>query len=103
MYGYIYIIENTINGKLYIGQTTQPPSKREYNHFSELKHNKHNNPHLQYAFNKYDEDDFKFKVISWFNSKEELNERSMTIKLKGTPHKPQIDKIKIKILINRES
>ena len=34
-----------------------------------------------------------FEVIG---SKEELNERSVTGKLKGTPHKPQIDEIKIK-------
>jgi isoleucyl-tRNA synthetase len=34
-----------------------------------------------------------FEVIG---SKEELNERSLTGKLKGTPHKPQIDEIKIK-------
>jgi isoleucyl-tRNA synthetase len=34
-----------------------------------------------------------FDVIG---SKEELNERSVTGKLKGTPHKPQIDEIKIK-------
>lgn len=34
-----------------------------------------------------------FEVIG---SKDELNEKSLTGKLKGTPHKPQVDKIKIK-------
>ncbi|MDZ4170602.1 MAG: GIY-YIG nuclease family protein [Methanobacteriaceae archaeon] len=73
MYGYVYKIENIINGKVYIGQTTTKPEKRERDHFYELRNNNHRNSHLQNSFNFHGESNFKFSVICWFNSKDELN------------------------------
>lgn len=53
----IYKIVNTVNGKSYVGQS-QNIKKRIAEHFRLLRANKHNNPRLQHAFNKYGEDAF---------------------------------------------
>lgn len=58
----IYKIENCINGKLYIGQSNNL-HRRKNRHFNELRTDKHPNQHLQRAFNKYGEENFKFEVI----------------------------------------
>ena len=58
----VYIIENTKNGKVYIGA-----SKDTYNrlcmHKTQLRANRHHNSHLQTAFNLYGEEAFKFDVL----------------------------------------
>lgn len=60
--GVIYAIENKVNGKMYIGLTTD--LKRRFNlHKRKLKNNNHFNKHLQNSFNKYGRDKFNFKVI----------------------------------------
>lgn len=60
--GGIYKIENRINGKVYIGQTSNL-HKRKLEHFAALRRGNHCNKHLQFAFNKYGEENFKFEVI----------------------------------------
>ena len=62
MSAYIYAIENLINHKKYIGQTKNPKT-RKCSHFSKLRHNKHINQHLQNAWNKYGESNFKFYIL----------------------------------------
>lgn len=59
----IYSILNKNNGKIYIGQTIQKANKRKSEHFTRLRRNEHDNPHLQNAFNKYGEDSFEFNII----------------------------------------
>lgn len=58
----IYKIRNTVNGKVYIGQ-----SKNIYwrwmSHKCSLNHRRFENPHLQYAWDKYGQDAFEFSII----------------------------------------
>lgn len=58
----IYSISNTINGKLYVGSTNNI-SVRWNKHRALLRHNKHQNTHLQSAWNKYGEESFEFSII----------------------------------------
>jgi len=58
----IYIIKNIVDGKVYIGQTSNI-KVRISSHKSELKRNKHRNEYLQNAVNKFSIDNFVFEVI----------------------------------------
>lgn len=58
----IYKITNKINGKTYIGQSVNI-KQRWAEHKANLRNNKHENPYLQNAWNKYGENNFTFKVI----------------------------------------
>ena len=59
----VYQIVNTLNNKKYIGSTTQSFKKRCWQHRTELKNNKHKNPHLQHSYNKYGKEAFVFEII----------------------------------------
>ena len=59
---HIYKIENLVNGKIYIGSTVNY-KRRCYQHKTLLNNNKHGNPYLQNAWNKYGKDNFKFDKI----------------------------------------
>ena len=70
----IYMIQNLVNFKIYIGQSVNIED-RWRQHRSELRGNDHDNKHLQRAWNKYKEDNFEFTVIcecdeSQLNTKE---------------------------------
>lgn len=58
----IYMIRNTINGKLYIGKSVNI-KKRFNEHKHELRLGSHHNDYLQKAWNKYGEDAFEFIVL----------------------------------------
>jgi len=61
--GYIYKITNTVNGKCYIGVTTETnPNERWSNHKSAIRANI-GCPLLQKAFKKYGEKSFIFEVL----------------------------------------
>ena len=61
----IYQIRNKVNGKLYIGSTSNfvRREKEHFNHGRCLKKCNHVNPYLQNAFNKYGEDSFVYEII----------------------------------------
>ena len=71
----IYKIENTVNGKVYVGQT-KDLHKRKLEHFASLRTNKHHNAHLQSAFNKYGEEYFRFSVVEECGF-EDLNDKEI--------------------------
>lgn len=58
----IYKIENVANGKVYIGSSNNI-ERRWQKHKALLRHNKHQNRHLQNAWNKYGEDRFIFSIV----------------------------------------
>ena len=60
----IYCITNLINNKQYIGQTYNL-KHRWRTHKNNLKANRHHNKHLQYAWNKYGADNFKFDILEY--------------------------------------
>lgn len=60
----IYIIRNTVNGKVYIGQSRRLQN-RKYCHFNSLEKGKHYNKHLQRSYNTYGSDAFKFEILEY--------------------------------------
>lgn len=62
--GGIYALLNTVNGKRYIGQALYPVGRKS-RHFFSLRNNRHENEHLQRAYNKYGEPAFSFHVLEF--------------------------------------
>jgi group I intron endonuclease len=60
--GGVYRIKNIITDDFYIGQSVDL-KRRKRRHFFEFRSNKHHNLHMQRAFNKYGEDNFKFEIL----------------------------------------
>lgn len=73
----IYQIRNTVNGKVYIGQTKQPFCKRFLHHVWKLKKGTHDNQHLQRAFDLYSENAFVFEVLEVVDDPDLLDEKEI--------------------------
>jgi group I intron endonuclease len=58
----IYQIINIINGKCYVGQSTQL-KRRKRDHFRDFRNNVHDNSYLQKSWNKYGESVFSFNIL----------------------------------------
>ena len=69
----IYSIECTVNGKCYIGRTSDT-KRRQQDHFCALRGKRHRNAHLQSAFNKYGESSFVWKVMMVCESEKHARE-----------------------------
>ena len=67
----IYAIVNITNNKKYIGSATRL-KERFRNHKTLLRRNKHFNSHLQNAWNKYGEDNFKFEILEIISDIEKI-------------------------------
>lgn len=59
----VYKIENSVDGRLYIGSAAVSFESRWAKHLSSLKANKHSNRFLQNAWNKYGEKSFVFSIL----------------------------------------
>lgn len=68
MFGYIYLTENLINSKKYIGQHKNNSFNPSYLGSGTI---------LKQAINKYGKENFKVEVLEECNSKEELNEKEI--------------------------
>jgi group I intron endonuclease len=58
----VYQIRNLLNGKIYVGQTTRM-HERELEHMGSLRRGKHQNRHLQFAYDKYGKENFIFEIL----------------------------------------
>ena len=58
----IYMLLNTTNGKRYVGSSINI-KKRLWEHRANLRHNHHDNQHLQNAWNKYGEKSFDYSIL----------------------------------------
>jgi len=76
----IYIIENKINSKKYIGSSIEIPV-RIMKHKYSLRRNYHDNQYLQNSFNKHGEDNFTFMVLELCEESELINKENHYINL----------------------
>lgn len=60
----IYQIRNIVNNHIYVG-SSKNLFLRYKSHFGDLKRNKHENPYLQYAYNKHGKDSFVFEILEY--------------------------------------
>lgn len=60
----VYGITNSINGKRYVGSSSQL-SRRKAEHFRALRRGRHYNAHLQRSFSKYGESAFVFEILEY--------------------------------------
>jgi len=70
-YAYVYSIENKVNGKCYIGSTTNP-RVRWSKHKGDLSRKKHHSFVLQRAWDKYGEENFTFKLLLQCDKKDKI-------------------------------
>src|ERR1700680_1265007 len=69
----IYCLGNLIDNHEYKGQTINYKARKRQ-HFSDLRNNRHGNPYLQNAFNKYGEENFYMKELFIIDgTQEEIN------------------------------
>jgi|688.fasta_scaffold10912_6 group I intron endonuclease len=73
----IYKITNTVNGKIYIGQTTRRLKTRWNGHISR-SYSKSGSP-LHAAIKKYKKENFTIEIIKKCSSREELNEEEIRL------------------------
>lgn len=60
----VYQIRNIVNGKVYVGSSSDMQARRR-EHLYELRKNIHSNRHLQNAYNKYGKGNFVFEVLEF--------------------------------------
>jgi len=68
--GVIYLITNLLNGKKYVGKTTQTLKRR-------INQHKHGNIHIDKTIRKYGWENFKVEVLEECYTVEQLNEREI--------------------------
>lgn len=77
IFGYIYLIKNKTNNKVYVGQTTRTLTKRIYEYKSNFNNDATHNQYLSNAFKKYGWDNFEFSIIDTAINIEELNKKEI--------------------------
>jgi group I intron endonuclease len=81
----IYKIINVVNNKFYVGSAVNF-SRRKARHFSELRHNKHNNRWLQASWNKHGEQAFVFAIV------EEVQDKALLLEVENRWLKEHVGK-----------
>jgi len=72
--GGIYIIQNEVNGKIYVG-SARSFFGRYQRHRWALENNNHWNSHLQCSYNKHHNNNFTFNILEIVNDRNELLDR----------------------------
>lgn len=70
----IYQIKNLVNGNIYVGSAVDFKD-RWRKHRQDLDKNKHDNEHLQRAYNKYKDENFEFTILEYVEDKTILIKR----------------------------
>ena len=78
----VYLIQNLLDGKLYIGSATVSLQKRFVRHRRELRAGTHANPPLQRAWSKYGEQCFSFAILEECSAAECLGREQFWIDTK---------------------
>lgn len=73
VYGIVYKVTNTINNKIYVGQTIAGLKTRQENHVNDALA-KRDNHYFHNAIRKHGKDKFEWKIIGSAESKEKLDE-----------------------------
>jgi group I intron endonuclease len=79
----IYLITNTVSGKIYVG-SSKKTWDRWRNHRSDLRRGKHTNCHLMAAWVRYGEDAFSFAVLEYCEPEDLMDREEWWINLLGT-------------------
>lgn len=69
----VYRIDNSINGKCYVGSSIDL-NRRRKEHSYTLANNSHANRHLQYSYNKYGREFFRFTIIEILDISENIKQ-----------------------------
>lgn len=96
----IYCIENITNHKTYIG-SSKNIYQRLLKHFALLRHNKHQNAHLQSAWNKYGESSFRWFILELCDSVKLTEREQYCIDLFGAEY--NITRIVERNILSKES
>jgi len=62
----VYVIENLVNGKKYVGSAARSFKYRWTKHLNLLRRNAHPNIHIQNSYNKHGETAFKFDILGYY-------------------------------------
>lgn len=68
----VYQIRNLQNNHVYVGSSKNLLDRYKF-HFSTLKNNKHENPYLQSAYNKYGRENFIYEIIEFCEQEQRFN------------------------------
>jgi group I intron endonuclease len=71
---YIYILQNVINNKIYVGESNNPINRIKYHKLTAKTKKKNHYSYIHEAIDKYGEDNFTFDVIEEFQTETEALE-----------------------------